>query len=321
MKNIEVITCEERYRQRWDKFVDYANNGTIFHKLKFLDYHPLNRLKFHHLIFREYGNILALLPGGLADRIFKSPQGASFGSFVMGELSFDKIDRIVQSFLKYCEEKGIEEVYLTPPPIIYSKVTSMNLDYALLYNGFKYSQHLYTSVIDLTPITDPFEICQERSRNAVRKAIKSGVRIEISEDYDSFYPILVENKRKFNVSPTHTLEELKKIPNLVPKNLKLFLAYRKKKLLAGCLIFICNVKTFIAFYIAQDYRYQRYRSVNYLLYEIIKWGKSQGFSYFDLGVNQDTASDNPMELNRTLISFKSSMGAKCFLRSTFYKKI
>lgn len=322
MKGIIVETYRDELNEKWDKFVEEANNGTIFHKIKFLSYHPEDRFNFHHLIFYKQDNLIALLPGTLNNETFKSPAGASFGGIVMDDTSFRKADIIVNKFLEYCSNNGIKEAYLTLPPVVYSKKMNKNLEYVLLYNGFTYSTNMYTSVINLSKSNkNSMKICHERSRNAIRKAIKSSVKVKLSDNYESFYSILLKNKKKFGVPVTHTLEELKKLNSLLPNSFKLFLTYRKGKLIGGSLIFICNERTLLAFYIALDYDYQKYRPINYLLYEIIKWGQENGFKHLDLGVNQEESTDNPMEVNRGLISFKASMGAQCFFRNQFYRRI
>ena len=45
----------------WDNFVEQSSNGTLFHKRKFLNYHPPNRFIDHSLIFekkRSYNRII-----------------------------------------------------------------------------------------------------------------------------------------------------------------------------------------------------------------------------------------------------------------------
>ncbi len=322
MNDIIIEKYRDELKKNWDNFVEKADNGTIFHKIQFLSYHPSDRFNFHHLIFQKNSNIIAVLPGMLNKGIFKSPAGASLGGIVMDDTNFRKADIIVNKFLEYCNENKIKEVYLTLPPIVYSKETNKNLEYVLLYNGFVYSSNMYTSVIDLSKSTDdPIRICHENSRNAIRKAINSGIEIKLSDDYENFYPILLKNKEKFDVSVTHSLAELNKLNRLLPHKFKLFLAYREGTLMGGSLIFVCNERTLLAFYIALDYDHQKYRPINYLLYEIIRWGQKNGFKYLDLGVNQEESKDNPMEVNRGLISFKASMGAQCFFRNQLYKKI
>jgi lipid II:glycine glycyltransferase (peptidoglycan interpeptide bridge formation enzyme) len=322
MDDITIEIYKDELKEKWDNFVEKANNGTIFHRIQFLNYHPPSRFRFHHLIFQKESNPIALLPGMLNNGVYKSPAGASFGGIVMDDMSFRKTDIIVNKFLEYCKNTKIEEVYLTLPPVVYSKEMNKNLEYVLLYNGFSYSNNMYTSVINLSQLEeDPIKNFHQNARNAIKKGEKSELEVKLSEDYETFYPILLKNKEKFKVSVTHSLDELKKLNSLLPDTLKLFLVYRKGVLLCGSLIFVCNERTLLAFYIALDYDYQQYRPINYLLYEIIKWGQKNKFKYLDLGVNQEESKDNPMEVNRGLISFKASMGAQCFFRNQLYKKI
>jgi len=322
MNDIIIEKYRDELKEKWDNFVDKANNGTIFHKIQFLNYHPENRFDFHHLIFQKDSATVALLPGMLNKGIYKSPAGASFGGIVMDDMSFRKTDIIVKKFLEYCRNNGIKDVYFTFPPMVYLKEMNKNLEYVLLYNGFSYSTNMYTSIINLSQLGEtPLKNFHQNARNAIRKGTKSDLEIKLSEDYKTFYPILLKNKEKFKVSVTHSLDELKKLNNLLPDTLKLFLVYRKGILLGGSLIFVCNERALLAFYIALNYDYQEYRPINYLLYEIIKWGKKNGFKCLDLGVNQEESKDNPMEVNRGLISFKSSMGAQGFFRNQLYRKI
>ncbi|MCK5773819.1 MAG: GNAT family N-acetyltransferase, partial [Thermoplasmata archaeon] len=73
---IEVKLYEEADRERWDRFVEGSNNGTIFHMQRFLEYHDVGKFDFHHLIFEKDSNIYAVLPGQLRDGVFRSPMGA-----------------------------------------------------------------------------------------------------------------------------------------------------------------------------------------------------------------------------------------------------
>jgi len=71
----------------WENFLAHAPNGTLFHDLRFLRYHPPDRFHFHHLVFRRNGEPVALLPGGLASNaerpMFSSPLGASIGGLAV----------------------------------------------------------------------------------------------------------------------------------------------------------------------------------------------------------------------------------------------
>ncbi len=47
--------------------------------------------------------------------------------------------------------------------------------------------------------------------------------IKWEDNFEQFYPILLENKKKHNVTPTHSLEELKRLNELHPQSLHLLL--------------------------------------------------------------------------------------------------
>jgi hypothetical protein len=301
----------------WDEFVDRSNNGTIFHKLKFLQYHPTGRFNFHNLVFYINNKLAAVLPGYINDGVFKSPMGASYGSFATEDIDFDKHEKIVDAFLAYMREQNVTKIYLTPPPVVYYKNPNQIDGFTLAYKGFKPSCQLISNVVNLTREGELFNFFEDSHQRAVRKSEKEDIQVEFNKDYENFYPILVENKKKFNVPPTHSFEELIKLSQLFPDELKLHMAYKDGNPIAGVLLFICNTNTVLAFYISHYFQYQNLRAVNRLLGDSAKWAQLNGYKWFDLGVSMDTASSNPMEPSRNLISFKEGFASRGFLRTTY----
>jgi lipid II:glycine glycyltransferase (peptidoglycan interpeptide bridge formation enzyme) len=82
-------------------------------------------------------------------------------------------------------------------------------------------------------------------------------------------------------------------------------------MLGGIVVFAANAEVILAFYISHDTKYQNYRPVNLLLYEVIKWGRNHGYSHLDLG----TFTLN-MAPNWGLGRFKENFSARGFLRDT-----
>jgi hypothetical protein len=321
MPEISVDVCTKEKFNAWNAFVDASNNGTIFHKLDFLDYHPEGRFKFHNLMFYKGEELLAVLPGGLSGDMFKSPMGASFGGFVTGaRLGLQDADALVKTFLRYCASNSIKEVYLTPPMQIYCSTVNESMDYAMHYNHFITLSSLFSSVIDFSVIHSKEDL-SKNTRHKINKAVNKGIIIQENKDFDSFYPILLKNKEKFDIKPTHTLEELKKIESLMPGMMTLFLAYYENKPIAGELIFSCNKQCVLNFYTMHLYDYHNMFPVNYLIEHSIKWCNEKGFKYFDYGVSADTFSIDPMEPSWSLIEFKESMGANGCMRKTYYRRI
>ncbi len=320
---MNIILYDPSRKDEWDSFVLRSNNGTIFHLQQFLDYHARGKFPFHHLMFYKNGTLQAVLPGGLDKlMIYESPAGASYGSFVLGDIKFHETLEVIYSFEDYCWEEGVREVYLTSAPFIYQKELSHNLEYALLYRGFMYQRHYISHVIRLHEMNDILKSFQKTTRNIIRRSLRQDVlTLEESENFDEFYPILVENKRKHDAKPTHSLNELYRLRELLGDRIRLLLVRYEGKAIGGIVSFHCNNDVLLCFYIAMAYEYQHLRPIYRSMYEIINYAKNSGYKFLDTGVSQDTRADNPMTPSLDLIFFKEKFNSRGILRSTFWKKL
>jgi hypothetical protein len=313
----------ERYRtndrSRWEKFVTTAENGTIFHRQRFLSYHPPDRFQPHHLFFRKKNRLLAVLPAVVREdkgrRILVSHAGASYGGFVMRpRLGIRECHLLVEAFLGYAGSQGFHRIVMTPPPIFYSASLSNAIDFSLIKNGFSYLRRELTSAVPLPAKGEEiFTSFKSEARTATRKAIKLGVTVEESDDFAAFYEILRHNLRmRHDVAPTHTLEELLHLKKLFPDEIRLFSALRNEQPLAGVVLFVCNPQVILAFYISHRDEFQKYRPVNLLFYHIMDWGRRRGFRYLDFGT-----FTLDMEPNWGLGKFKETFGARGLFRDTY----
>jgi len=190
------------------------------------------------------------------------------------------------------------------------------MEYALIYNGFTVGNPLFSSVIDLQLIRSKADM-SKNTRHKINKAVNKGVRIVESDEYGAFYPILLENKAKFGVKPTHTLEELQDIAGRMPGMMTLFLAIADNKPVAGELLFGINKQCVLNFYTMHLYDYHNYFAVNCIVEHAVRWSVEKGFRYYDYGVSADTASANPLEPSWPLVYFKESMGSCGCMRKTY----
>ncbi len=319
---MDIIPYSESWKQKWDDFVLRSNNGTMFHLQKFFDYHPENKFQFNHLIFLENNEIVALLPGSLKNGVFESPVGASYGSIVIGDYSFKKIMEVVSALKEYGKTAGIKEFVLTSAPMIYEEYQNQSLDFAMLWQGFSFDLHYISSAIKLDPSRDIISRFKPTIRRNLRKYLNDpDLRVEINERYDEFYPILLENKARHNVKPTHSLEDLYKLKELLPNNLALFMVYYKDMPIAGSVMFLVNKSVSLCFYNMLRYEYEHLKPIQRVMYEVVKWSTEQGYQYVDIGVSQDTKADNPMTPSMSLIDFKEKFDAKTIMRNTFRIKL
>ena len=206
----------------WEKIVKDANNGTLFHTRKFLSYHPPGRFVDHSLVIYKKDKPYVLFPAAEREiegkRFLVSHPGTSYGSFLVPEdMSFTDSYEIVESLIKYAKEKKFNGIRLTPPPTIYNSRLSNYIDFSLLQHGFKYLKREISSILFLEDtIEQNLNKFKPSHKQAVRKAIKEGIEVRESDKFDEFYDILQNNlKIRHNVTPTHTLEELLKLKELL----------------------------------------------------------------------------------------------------------
>jgi hypothetical protein len=320
MRDMHFTIDNEVYRNQkeWDQYVQSSNNGTIFHERRFLSYHPPSRFLDHSLIFKSKKKIIALLPAiekkNNNKKYFISHGGASFGGFVYEDISIRNAFYLVDDFINYAHGKNFNHVIITLPPFTYYQHYNNHLEFALIQSGFRYLKRELTSIVSLNyPVDKITRLYKPEARTAINKAQKMGVEVRISSDYDSYFAILENNLIKHNnISPTHSVKEIKKLAKMYPDKIFLFAAFLDDKMIAGIVNFICNQRVVLTFYICDDNSYRQYRPVNLLMYEVMKWAAEKQINYIDLG----TVTVN-MVINWGLGKFKETLGARGMFRDTF----
>ena len=309
--------------EEWDIFVNGSDNGTIFHTRKFLSYHPKSRFKDASIVVLKNDKLFSVLPAVEVEReekkMFSSHSGASYGGFVYNiDLNLKDAFELVEGLLNYSGSSKYDRIQITPPPIIYESKYSNYIDFALVKNGFNYLKRDISSVVQLDiEAGQLLSTYRAEARTAVNKSIKKGVLIKECEEFDDYFKILKKNlKLRHDVTPTHTVEELKKLKKMFPEEIRLWGAFLDKKLIAGVCNFNANPKVVLAFYISHDEDYQEYRAVNLLFYEIMKKYQEEGFRFLDFGIF--TVNMDP---NWGLARFKENFGARGIFRDTLYKDL
>ncbi len=308
-----MIECFEHIGIRlgeWDKFAE--ENGTMFHAKKFLSYHGEDKFNWHHLEFRKGDKLFAILPAAIIGDSLVSPAGASYGGFVFEKCSVEEADQCVKAVVRHCSKIGIKEIRITPPMQIYNRDFDEVQEYALLHNRFQQIGTQYSSII-------PVQCAQldKGRRSDIRRAERDGLEIKESKDFNLLYPILVENKMKYDTCPVHSVEEMEHIDGVF--DTKLFLAYVDKVPIAGLWILPVSRKCALIFYSAHRYEYRKHNGIVCLVAHAIEWARESGYEWLDYGVS--TSTEDPNEVQASLVKFKERLGGHGCLRKTFLRKI
>jgi len=315
---MEIIKYKNNvHEQLWDNYIRESNNGTIFHLRKFLSYHRNRNFNDCSLIFNQKENIKAVFTGAIIDNCLYSHPGASFGGFVYNNISFESSRKMIDLLIEYAKKEKLAEIIIIPPPFIYYQLYNEAMEYCLYYKGFNIAEYYISSFVDLRENID--SQIHSRKKRYIKK-IENQIIIKESNDLDSFYPILLDNKSRHGIKPTHTLEELKILMNTFPNKITLLLSYYKNKVIGGALNFITNENTCILFYNMIDYQYKELQSASLQIYASLKWAKGLKLHYLDIGVSQLYEEDNIIP-HESLINFKEQFGAKAMIRKVMKLKL
>ena len=325
---IEVYRFDEPDSDEWDEFVENSNNGTLFHLRTFLSYHIDRQFEDHSLICKNGEKIVSVLPAAVIKenrkKILFSHPGASYGGFITDDPSFTLASKILETFECHCREQQFHETYLIPPPWIYHSRQSESFEYAMLWNNYIVDEIYISSVIPLLGNQNDIikNVCRlkHRSPKYFEKIIgKFSITTEWDNNFDKFYPILLKNKMRHHSKPTHSLQELKNLNQLLPDKLHLLIIYSNEKPIGGTLNFTANKKVSIIFYNMVDHDYIQSQPATLQIMETIKWAKERGLSYLDFGVSQDPTAENPLSPSLSLIRFKEEFGSLGMIRKAFRK--
>lgn len=320
---LQVIRYNEKYFDKWNKFVEDSNNGTIFHRIDFLDYHKDRFVSNeHHLIWIKGESIFAVMPFAIFDqekqRVGKTPYGSSFGGIVVSKkFRLKHAVETYKSLSKYFYSLKLDRIEMTLIPSFYSSVINFNFEYILSKEGYNISSRDVFNVVKLSgTYEDIWDGFDGRARTSIRKS-KKKFDIFLDVKPEDFYPILIEDKHRHNNSkPTHTLEDLIYLKQKFPKRIFFDIAVLKNNgAKAGVCYFICNTNVIMTFYMAQETLALKEDGINVLLEYGFKRGKELNMKYLDFG-----GSTVGYEIqNIGVANFKESFGATSYLREKYCK--
>ena len=314
----------------WEKFVVKSNNGTLFQKRNFLNYHLQRSFVDNSLIIEKSGKIFSVFPAVQLDnkgeRVLFSHPGASFGGFVCHRTTHADAEQMVEAFEMHCFHNNIDRVVFTPSPPIYCVDHDDTLEYVLLWKKYSVQETYLSSII---PTGDNKEKLLQKVCKGKKRSLKffnnliqdNNISFIWENHFQDYYPILLSNKKRHNSTPTHTLEELVKLNQLLPGEIHLLMAYSNEKPIGGTLILVANKNVGIIFYNMIDYQYKHLQPAVLQIMETVSWAKKRGINNLDFGVSQDPRAKNPLTPSPSLIRFKEEFGGTGMIRKIFSKKI
>ena len=306
-----VSKYQQEYKTLWDKFVKQSKNGHFFFQREYMEYHS-DRFKDYSLVISDSKNkIIALLPANIKDNILYSHQGLTFGGFIVDDkMKTETMLEIFELLKIFLKEASIIKLIYKCIPYIYHIKPSEEDRYALFRNNAKLIRRDVTTTIFLnTKIR-----YQEQRRRAIKKAIKNEVIFEETREIDEYWKVLNDVLTlQHNAKSIHSLKEIKSLMRLFPQEIKLFVAKKAGKILAGTLVFE-NKNIVHTQYLANSQEGKSLGALDFVI-DILIMKVYNNKKYFDFGISNENEG---RYLNTGLIAQKEGFGARAVVHD-FYE--
>ena len=240
----------------------------------------------------------------LASMLFLVVCFSAYGGMVMSTQSTTvHLMEIVRSLNAMLKDEGIGRVVYKSVPWIYHQVPAEEDLYAIHHEcRYTLKERDISSAINLF---NPVRWKKDR-RHGLKKAHGSGIYVEESLDYATFWNILTNNLEQcHDVKPVHSLEEILLLHRRFPRNIRLFTGCMNGEMLGGCVVYV-TPQVVHAQYISATPEGKRLGTVDAIIHHLL-CEAFPDFPYFDFGKSTEQHSDM---LNENLIYQKEGFGGR-----------
>lgn len=274
-----------------------------------MEYHS-DRFHDYSLMVFQGEELLALFPANKDNDTLYSHQGLSYGGvLVKASIRIEVYTRILAALFDFITGQGFKWVYVKELPFIYHKGLSMEFDYLLGYLPLECLKSDSYFVIDNLEHYRP----NRNRRRALKVAMAQGIEIKKSDDILYFWEaVLSKNlKERFNVSPVHTVSEMKQLMQAFPENIEFYIAQKNNDVLAGVVLFVMEDVVHFQYSSGDDSRSET-GALDLLFHSIIQLYSHKKYVSFG-----SSSTDSTLKINTGLAYWKESFGAKIIPQRTY----
>ena len=294
----------------WNEFVARAKNGTFLFDRQYMDYHA-DRFADHSLMFYHDEVLCALLPANESDATLYSHQGLTYGGLVMDyKLTAADTLQLFAELNSHLHRIGISRVVYKAIPWIYHQLPSEEDLYALTQVcGARLSVRELSTTIMLQRNIRWSRI----RRRGVKRAEDAGIVVEVSQDFDAFWPVLEANLlTNHQVHPVHTVDEMKLLHSRFPKHIVLYTATLNGEVIGGVVMYL-TPQVAHAQYSSATPEGKRLGVLD-AIYDRIMHQDLKDYPYFDFGKSTEDAGHI---LNEQLVFQKEGFGGRAVCYDTY----
>ena len=303
MNTLRMKRYKDIMWHEWDYCVLNSKNGTFLFFRDYMDYHK-DRFEDFSWMFYYKNKLVALFPCTIKDNIAYSHGGLTYGGIVSTEdmtqtLMFDVFGEMVEEFYS----QGVKDIIYKAVPYFYHSQPSHEDIFVLNTLGCYPYRRDVTTVIDLYCENE----WSENHKRSIRKLPELETREAYSHEYPLFWKILEETLlRNYDRKPVHSIEEIVLLSTKFPSNIKLYVALREERIIAG-IVNYWNRGVNHFQYTGTTQEGRECWAVGKLTDTIIEFAKCNEDRYLDFGISTEW-EDGKSILNKDLIQFKEGFG-------------
>lgn len=307
--SLRIIAYESSQMKVWDEFVKQSKNGTFLFLRGYMDYHE-ERFNDKSIMIWDANQLMALLPGNEEGDKYISHGGLTYGGLITDfSMKTPVMLKIFHEVLVYLREISISKFIYKSIPYIYHRMPAEEDRYALFLCGAKLVRR---DVLAVVPRRErpPY---QERRIRAIKKAKKSCIEVCQSQDFEGFWIILTDLLlEKYGIAPVHSLSEIQLLSGRFSDNIKLYAAFRGKRMLSGVVIYETDNVAHVQ-YIAANQEGKEYGALD-LVFDHLLTGVYMDNKFFDFGISNER---NDFLLNKGLIDQKEGFGGRAVVHDQY----
>jgi hypothetical protein len=312
VKNFSVKQYQESDYENWNAFIGQAKNATFLFHRDFMEYHKDRFADFSLMIFDDE-KLVAVLPANRVGEEAFSHQGLTYGGLVYSaKMTGKEVEDVLDSLLSFFKENGIQSFYFKPIPFFYSSKGNAEMDFFLLKKGAFLDKKEMNLAINLAM---PLTISKSKLKH-FRKIEELDLELVEENQFESFWELVLTPRllEKYDAKPVHTLQEITKLKENFPNNIKQFSVYYDGVIIAGITLF--ETQTVVkSQYGATTKKGEELRALDFLFISLIQKYKREGKLFFDMGIVND---DNEKGYHPGLLKQKEELGCSVYSQD-FYK--
>jgi len=305
---LQVARYQPAMKRDWDLFVERSKNGTFLFYRDYMDYHS-DRFPDHSLMLFEDGTLVALLPATVADGVFSSHAGLTYGGFVVRRgIKVARMLRVLDAVAGYLVANDVTKFVYKAIPHIYHQTPSEEDLYALFVSKFRLARREVSSTIAVPDLHIP-----PKRANGARKAEKAGICVRQTSDYETFFGMVNGRlETKYHVSSAHSAAEMKLLQSRFPENIKLYAATLCNEMVGGVLTYETE-RVLHTQYISTTALGRKLRAMDLLIISLLNRCRGEK-TWFDFGISTQNGG---RYLNENLVKQKEEFGASAVNYDTY----